>query len=148
MTLKKGDHIYIDLILLPWGTTDTSDDTSVRTVRRDTCLDPYRIGAEKGEIIPDPWLPKVRADGGEAVFTVSGGSCGTESGNALAVRVCGFEKPDRISVLFNSETAHITDGEYQDMQVYLDDDGTYSFAFVVTPELIKGGEVRVECVQK
>lgn len=148
VTLKKGDHIYIDLILLPWGTTDTPDDTSVRTVRRDTCLDPYRIGAEKGEIIPDPWLPRIKSDGGEAVFTVSGGSCGIESGNALAVRVYGFEKPDRISVLFNGETAHITDGEYQDMQVYLDDDGTYSFAFVVMPELIKGGEVRVECVQK
>ncbi|MCR5262614.1 MAG: hypothetical protein K6D94_01975 [Clostridiales bacterium] len=148
VTLREGDHIYADIILLPWGTTDTPDDGSVRLVRRDTCLGPYKIDVSRGSLMDDAWMPKVRAENGEAEFTVSGGSCGTKSGNALAVRVYGFESSERPSVLFGGETAHIKPDSYRDMQVYLDEDGTYSFAFVVTPELINAGEVDIAVRQE
>ncbi len=130
VTLRKGDVISVDMILLPWGYSNSDNDDNVRAVREDSCVDPYKLSITKGTVIADAYVPKLRAENGKAEFTLSGGA-----GNAV-VRVYGFEK----SVL--PEIKLVKDGkeedyavhkaaDYDGYQVYYDEDGTYSFAFAV-----------------
>jgi hypothetical protein len=127
-TLKKGDTLNIDMILLPWGYSSSRNDSNVRNVRRDACIDPYRITAIKGTVIDDPYLPQIRAENGVARFTVEGGT------NNAVVRVYGFEKysaPTVKKIVDGNEEDYILAGKngYDGYQVQLDPDGTYSISF-------------------
>ena len=130
VTLRKGDVIAVDMILLPWGYSNSENDDNVRNVREDSCVNPYKLDIVKGSAVEDTYVPKLRADNGEAEFTLSGGA------NNAVVRVYGFEKMTFPTVKL------IKDGKEEDLnvhgaagydgyQVYYDEDGTYSFAFVV-----------------
>lgn len=132
VTLKAGDEININLILLPWGSQETAKDdiSHVLHVREDTCLSPYCVTVTTGSLIQDAYLPQILADHGVAEFTVSGGD------NNMAVRVYGFdsyEKPiiqeyvDGVWVPYNVASVNGYDG----YAVYYDGDGTYSFAFII-----------------
>ena len=63
-TLKAGDKINLNLILLPWGSQETADSdiSNVLQVREDTCLHPFKADAAVGEIIPDTYMPKIKAE--------------------------------------------------------------------------------------
>ena len=131
VTLKAGDCIYVDYILLPWGYVDSTSDQNVLDVREDSCLNPYRIGAEVGSVVPDVYVPKVRVDENQtASFTLTGGD------NNGVVRVYGLTSYERpvIEELINGEWIPYTDTTYKAFDgysVYADDDGTYSVSFVV-----------------
>ena len=128
--IKKGDVIRLNVILLPWGYSTSKNDDNVINVRNDTCFDPYKITPVVGTKVEDAFIPSVRAENGTATFKLSGGR------NNAAVRVYGFENYSKPTVTFK------TDGEeldialagkngYDGYQVYRDEDGTYSFSFVV-----------------
>jgi hypothetical protein len=137
VTLKKGDVISLNVVLLPWGDPDDTEITNVLNVRKDTCLDPYTLDVTVGEDISDPFLPQVKADMGMAEFTLSGGD------NHAAVRIYGFDNYN-IDGLYE-----LIDGEYvkydtsvngyDGYQVYYDEDGTYSFAYNID---MSGGKPR------
>ena len=132
VTLKAGDCIYVDYILLPWGYVDSTSDQNVLNVRRDSCIDPYKVSAEVGSVMEDTYIPKVRVDENQtATFTYSGGD------NNGVVRVYGLTSYQRpvIEELVNGEWVAYTDAtnrDYDGYMIYADEDGTYSVAFVIS----------------
>ncbi|MBQ7699647.1 MAG: hypothetical protein IJT49_04815 [Clostridia bacterium] len=130
ITLKKGDVMEMQIILLPWGYSTSKNDDNVRGVREDSCIDPYKITVISGEAVKDVFIPSVKAVNNEAAFKISGGK------NYAAVRVYGFEKYTLPEITAKADGADIefslcSDHGYDGYSVFLDEDGTYSFAFVV-----------------
>ena len=75
VTFKKGDHIHISCILMPWGNYYSEDDANVRIVRENTLLNPIKIAAAAGKVQGDDIVPTVRSDDGKTCeFTISGGA--------------------------------------------------------------------------
>lgn len=160
LTLKKGDKITINCILLPWGSqesvydgsTGIAPDQNVRNVREDTALDPIKATPVSDcEKVESVYIPKIKSTNGKsATFTVSGGSRSKdvvwEGGrNNIAVRVYGFEMLTAPSVeeLVNGEWVEYEinsfnnpDGanyahSYDGYGVYYDGNGTFSYAFII-----------------
>ena len=130
VTLKKGDTFHISMVLLPWGSNSSSSDLNVKKVRSDSCLKPFSVTAEVGTVIEDGFVPKVRAENGQAVFTVSDG------GGVTAVRVYGFDSfiRPKIEEKVGEEwkACEISSNrKYDGCMVYRDADGTYSFSFCI-----------------
>lgn len=142
-TLKKGDVLELDIILMPWGYGTSKDDHNVINVRQDSCYDPYKLTVIEGEAVKDNFIPSVKAKNNTATFKISGGK------NTAAVRVYGFTSYSKPEVTFKS------DGEVKDIklegkngydgyQVYLDKDGTYSFSFNVDMDKYSEYEITVK----
>ena len=133
VTLKAGDEINVNLILMPWGSqlTPSEDISSVTNVRNDTCLDPIKTDVKVGTLIPDVYMPLIKAENQTAEFTLSGAD------NRMTVRVFGFEgyeKPVIEEYVNGAWVAYDTASEknkYDGYMVHYDGDGTYSFSFVV-----------------
>ena len=131
VTLKAGDCICVDYILLPWGFVDSKNDQNVLNVRQDSCIDPYKLTVEAGTILEDVYVPKVRVGEDQtAVFTLTGGD------NNGVVRVYGLTSYRRpvIEELVNGEWVtykDTTNRDYDGYMIYADEDGTYSVAFAV-----------------
>jgi len=128
ITLRAGDTVHIDMILLPWGYPDSKDDSNVLGVREDSVLSPIKVEASVGSTIEDTYLPTVLADQNVAEFTVSGG------GSAVyAVRVYGFDSYTQptIQVMENGSWVDYSyqHHSYDGYMAFRDDDGTYSYAF-------------------
>ncbi len=144
VTLKKGDIMELELIILPWGDYSNDNDGNVRNVREDSCIDPYKIQVITGEPYGDSIVPSVRAKYNKAVFKISGGK------STAAVRVYGFTSYTPPTVTFKADGAetdiklssktHVYDG----YQVYLDPDGTYSFSFNVNMDNANEYEITVQ----
>lgn len=132
VTLKAGDEIKIHMILMPWGSQNTAKDdvSNVLNVRNDTCLDPIKAEVKVGTLMADPYMPRIKAEGETAEFTLSGAD------NNMAVRVYGFdsyEKPVIEEYVNGTWTAYHTASSngYDGYMVHYDGDGTYSFSFIV-----------------
>ena len=133
VTLKAGDEITINMILMPWGSQKTAKDdiSNVLNVRNDTCLDPIKTDVKVGTLIPDVYMPLIKAENQTAEFTLSGAD------NRMTVRVFGFEgyeKPIIEEYVNGAWVAYDTASEknkYDGYMVHYDGDGTYSFSFVV-----------------
>ena len=133
VTLKAGDEITINMILMPWGSQQTAKDdiSNVLNVRNDTCLDPIKTEVKVGTLIPDVYMPLIKAENQTAEFTLSGAD------NRMTVRVFGFEgyeKPIIEEYVNGAWVAYDTASEknkYDGYMVHYDGDGTYSFSFVV-----------------
>ena len=140
VTLKAGDKLSINMILLPWGDPSAENDDNVRRVREDSCLDPYKIAANTGSVIEDVYMPKIMSENGVADFTLSGGT------NNCVVRVYGFNKltVPAVQEWIGGEWVEYklsSDGcEYDGYTVYYDGDGKYSYSFVV--DMTDAGERR------
>jgi len=138
ITLKKGDYIDIDLILLPWGKANATDDSNVRQVRQDSCIDPFKLDVKTGEAVEDTYIPSVKAENNSAEFTVSGGY------NNGVVRIYGFDVLTRpvieelvgdkwVTYDLTSKSAPDKGGYahyYDGYCVHYDDDGSFSYSFV------------------
>ena len=132
VTLKAGDCICVDYILLPWGYVDSTSDQNVLNVRQDSCIDPYKVTTEAGSVMEDAYIPKVKVGEDQtATFTLTGGD------NNGVVRVYGLTSYQRpiIEELVNGEWIPYKDStnrDYDGYMIYADEDGTYSVAFVVS----------------
>ena len=126
VTLKAGDTITINAILLPWGSHELNDgkidvenqnfeydmvinektgelymDKNVRDVRENTLLNPLKAASVKDKVIESTYIPKIKSnDGKSAEFTLSGGE------NNVAVRVYGF------TMLTAPKIEELVDGEW------------------------------------
>lgn len=140
VTLNPGDTINLNMIISPWGWTDSADDTNMQNIRTNTCLDPLTVTVGEGSKIDSPFVPRVKSANGESVeFTLSGGT------NNVAVHTYGFnkltapeiyEKIDGKWVEYDVSSYGTPDSlgyhhSYDGYMVYLDDDGTYSYSFAV-----------------
>ena len=157
VTLKKGDKLILNAIIMPWGSEETvydgsngkAPDQNVRDVRANSILDPLKATAVADCTVENSvFLPKVRTTNGKsASFTLSGGE------NNVAVRVYGFdlltvptiyEKVGNEWVEYAVSSKATPDGEgyghdYDGYTVYYDGDGTFSYAFVTD---LEGDETR------
>lgn len=160
LTLKKGDKITINCILLPWGSQESvydgsnglAPDQNVRNVREDTILDPIKATPVSDcEVIESAFVPMVKSTNGKtATFTVSGGSKTKETvweggRNNIAIRVYGFDMltapvveeqvdgewvPYVINSYNNPDKANYAHS-YDGYGVYYDGNGKFSYAFVI-----------------
>ena len=143
VTLKKGDVIEFEMILLPWGYSTSKNDDNVRNVRADSCVDPYKITVIEGEAVDDTIIPSVKAKDNKAVFKISGGR------STAAVRVYGFKDYTKPEISFKADGKPVeielagVNG-YDGYQVSRDDDGTYSFSFNVDMNKAKEYEITVK----
>ena len=158
VTLKAGDSITINAILLPWGsqemegTYDDIQDKNVRDVRADMALRPVTITpVENAEVVESVYLPRVKTTNGtEAIFTISG----DESNQTI--RVDGFTmltdpkiqewseiESKWVDYAVCSATTPDVNGDghsYDGYGVYYNsEDGTYSYSFVIT---LNGNQAR------
>ena len=117
-------------------------DKNVRDVRVNSLLNPIKATANKDCVaLESVFIPKVKTTNGEsAEFTISGGN------DNVAVRVYGFNKltAPQVEVYendswteyrLNSSKNPDTPGYihyYDGYSVYYDEDGTYSYSFIVT----------------
>ncbi len=128
MQFKAGDHIYIDFILLPWGTGTSDTDENVQYVIQDSVINPVRIEAVKGSVTEDTYLPVIKAEGNEAEFTLSGGR------NKIAVRIDGMTSISGITVRDTTGGGDkeyvISTTDYDGYQIIYNEDGTYSYVFI------------------
>lgn len=133
LSFAPGDSIEIQMILLPWGDGTEADDSTVLSVRDDSCINPIVLTTEKGTVVSDAILPEIKAENGEAQFTLKGGK-----GN-IAVRVDGFSSvlPPVIETLSGGEWIKYdvsSSSGYDGYTVHSNPDGSYSFSFVYTSE--------------
>lgn len=129
-TLKKGDVIELNMILLPWGYSTSTSDKNVTDVRQDSCISPFKVTVIEGEEHTDDYIPSLRAVNNSAKFRISGGA------STAAVRIYGFTDYTLPEITFKADgkDADITlagKNGYDGYQVNRDDDGTYSFSFNV-----------------
>ena len=132
VTLKAGDTISINMILIPWGSqlTPKEDISNVLNVRNDTCLDPIKADVKTGTLLPDTYMLKIKAKDEVAEFTLSGAD------NNMAVRVYGFDDYTRPIIEEYVDGAWVkyktaSSNGYDGYMAYYDGDGTYSFSFIV-----------------
>ncbi len=142
-TLKKGDVLDLDIILMPWGYGTSKNDDNVINVREDSCLYPYRITAVTGKEYDDRFIPSVKAENNAVTFRLSGGK------NKCAVRVYGFTDYKKPEITVNNngkQEEYVVSGAngYDGYQVYLDEDGTYSFSFVLDLDKTEEYEITVK----
>lgn len=175
LTLKAGDTISMNAIIMPWGTEemeevhdgknyyDNNKDLPVRKVR-ESLLPANRLKAEAVadcKVVEHPFLPQIKTNNGiSAEFKVAGGggriltgiseSDVVEKGkntkhNNIAVRVDGFNNLNRPIVyelindkwtLYelsskNNPDKYSNKHDYDGYAVYYNQDGTYSYSFVV-----------------
>ena len=152
VTLKEGDYIDIDMILLPWGKANDAGDANVRQVRQDSCINPYKVEAQVGSVIEDDFIPMIKAENNSAEFAFSGGH------NNGVVRIYGFD------ILTRPTIYELVDGEWTEYDltsvtnpdknqnahyydgycVHYDGDGLYSYSFVIPTE--QGAERKFKVV--
>ncbi len=148
ITLKAGDSISINAILLPWGSQESiydgsnglAPDQNVRDVRENTLLNPLTATAIADcEVIESVYIPKLKTTNGEsAEFTLSGGH------NNAAVRIYGFDKMtvptvyekiggEWVPYVMNSLNTPDQNGDahiYDGYMIHYDGDGSFSYSFV------------------
>ena len=143
VTLKKGDVMELQLIILPWGDYSSENDGNVRNVRADSCINPFKLQVIYGKPYDNGVIPSVRAKNNKATFKISGGK------STAAVRVYGFSSYTPPKVTFKADGVETDirlcskNHTYDGYQVYLDEDGTYSFAFNVNMDNAKEYEITV-----
>lgn len=131
VTLKAGDYIHLDIVLMPWGSQLSVDNRNVLAVREDAVLHPYALSVTSGNVIEDTFVPKVAVDPATktAEFTITGGT------NNAAVRIYGlsdYQKPV-IEELIDGQwvTYNTTVSPFDGYMIYNDGFGSYSVAFCV-----------------
>ena len=145
-TFKKGDHIRMSFVLIPWGNLDWESHENMDKLYEDCVTSPLTVTAEIGTVASEKWLPRVNCVDGEAVFTVSGGRGNTP------VRVDGFTLPDKPLIYIwmgegsAAEGGNADDNEgwtlydnsvvtnYDGYMIHFNEDGTYGFSFVFGQE--------------
>ena len=148
VTLKAGDTIKINAIIMPWGSQESdysgdAPDKNVRDVRQNSLIDPFKLTAveESCEVLDTAFLPAAKTlDGKSATFTISGGA------NNASIRIYGFDmltvpvveeliegewKEVRLSSAYTPDAMDYG-YQYDGYMVYYDGDGTFSYAFVTT----------------
>ena len=161
VVFKKGDKISLNVIILPWG-SEVSDysgekfapDQNVRDVRANSLLSPFKLTAgEDTEITNGIFMPTAKtANGKSACFTISGGE------NNFALRVDGFDRLGIPTIYENidgnweryeisSENTPDKNGychTYDGYNVFYNDDGSYSYSFIVTMTENKERQFKIE----
>lgn len=149
VTLKKGDLITIEAILMPWGSQESiydgsngkAPDENVRAVRENSIIDPFKATAVSDcAVMESVFIPKVRSTNGKsATFTLSGGE------NNVVTRVYGFDMltvpviEEKIGnewvvcdISSSTPDSLANTNAYDGYMAHYDGDGSFSYSFVTT----------------
>ena len=156
VTLKKGDLLTLNIIVLPWGSHLSTDASNLAILRENSVLNPYKIEAVDGEVIENVYMPRIKSTNGKsAEFTLSGGANNVSvrvygldkltapkiyekiDGNWVEYKVSSFETPDSVG------NKHHYDGYF----TYYDSDGTYSYAFVASMDGYESRTFKLEAIE-
>lgn len=155
-TLKKGDSLTLNILMIPWGSHLSTDASNLATLRNNSAIDPYTVTSPDSEIIDSVYLPRLKSNNKiSAEFTISGGS------NNAVVRIYGFEKLTApiiyekvngkwVEYTVSSINTPDTVGEkhyYDGYSVYYDSDGTYSYAFAINMDNVSERTFKIEADQ-
>ncbi|MBP1587691.1 MAG: hypothetical protein ILO53_04730 [Clostridia bacterium] len=128
-TFKKGDTIYMEFLLVPWGNTNRDTCENVERLFEDSALKPLAVNVSTGRLAEEPFLPRIVCEGNAAEFSITGGR------NRNAVRVDGFTKLVRpviekknASGAFEKYDTSVE--SYDGYQVHFNPDGTYGYSFI------------------
>lgn len=168
VTFKKGDHIKLLVIFMPWGSYESENDNNVRNVRINTALHPMTITVSNGTKGDDAIVPTaISANKTDCEFTLSGGYDNTKEDKSYAikgetmyktyytreynitVKVQGFEKLG-VPVIYENvggswERYNIaSELGYDGYNAEYEPDGTFTYSFVVTMSEAKDRTFRVE----
>ena len=131
-TFKKGDTIYLEFLLVPWGNRDHDTYSNIERIVEDSVLKPLTVTAKTGTVIPETYLPHLLCENNSAEFTVTGGR------NNNVVRIDGFTSLSRpvIEKLVDGVwEPYVTNvHEYDGYAVHYGLDGTYGYSFVFETE--------------
>ena len=159
-TLKKGDTIKINAIIMPWGSQEsdyTLEDKNVRDVRENTLINNLRVEAVTAcEVVENDWLPEVRLTNGVVgsfiVKGASGNSTITISGVKTLCIPMVHEKVEEETgtywVRYNLSSRYYADNRgygqsYDGYAVQYNEDGTYTYSFVIDMSEGKDREFKV-----
>lgn len=155
-TLKKGDSMTLNILMIPWGSHLSKDASNLAVLRQNSVIDPFKVTATKGEVIDSVYMPRVKStDGKSAEFTLSGGA------NNVSVRVYGFNKltapkiyekiggewVEYVVSSINTPDSVGTKHYYDGYSSYYDGDGTYSYAFVVNMDDTEARTFKIEAIE-
>ncbi len=163
VTLKAGDTLYFEMILMPWGEGQDSgiseNDDIVRRVRMDSCIDPFKVEASVGAVIEHPFVPMVKAENGTAEFTLSGGHDkavfyegirdNKNKVRGIAVRIMGVDAiavpvlEEKIDGKWTPVRLASDNYAYDGYSIRYEGDGTYSYAFAIDMTEAKARTFRV-----
>ena len=145
VTLKAGDTMKLVLIIMPFGSQESTDDSNVLRVRENTCLNPITISTEDGEVIEDALMPKVASKDHKSVtFTVSGGKDNLAGVNENYYNSCDYNiavRAYKFTALGVPKIYELVNGEWQVFEiasengydgytVFVDADNSFSYSFV------------------
>lgn len=156
------------------GTT-YAPDQNIRDVREDSLVNPVVLKpGENCELVEHDWIPMGKTTNGKnAEFTISGGKVSeykipnrdtgyrADKGHNMAVRIYGFEKlgvpvieqlVDGEWVAYDIASAKALDkgghgAHFDGYGVYLDEDGTYSYTFIVNMDDAKDKTFRISLLE-
>ena len=158
VTLKKGDTVKINAIIMPWGSQETPydqvineetgekyEDKNVRDVRENTIIKPLTVVANNAcEVVENEWLPEVRLTNGViGGFTVKGASNNSTILVSGVTKLCIPQLSEKITkdtgsywVRYNLSSYHYADKNgngqaYDGYGVQYNPDGTYTYSFVL-----------------
>ena len=128
-TFKKGDTIYLEFMLVPWGNTDHNTYSNIERIYEDSVLKPLAVTAVGGTVIDEPYLPHIECVDNYAEFTVTGGR------DKNAVRIDGFtslSKPviEKLNAEGNWELYDTSVKEFDGYGVQYILNGTYAYTFI------------------
>ena len=128
LNFRKGDTLTIDVVLLPFGEKPNKAQNHAPVVYEDSVLFPVKVNAERGTVIDDTYIPRVKAEGNSAEFTLTG------SRGVNTVVISGFDVLARPLIYkWNGtdwERYDTSVKEYDGYQVAMEPDGTYTYSFV------------------
>ena len=138
-TFRKGDTIYLEFLLVPWGNTDHDTYSNVERMFEDSVLKPLKVDVRTGRLVDEPFLPHIVCENNYAEFTVSGGR------NKNAVRIDGFTslaKPviEKLNASGEWEPYETSVKPFDGYGVQYVLDGTYAYSFIFEQESPDGSE--------
>ena len=170
VTFKKGDHIRLSCIMMPWGDYHSENDDNVRIVRENTLLNPIKLEVAAGKLQADDVVPTVRSDDGRTCeFTISGGKANVRDlpGYATAEYTkykSTWERDYNVTVRMEGmknlgvpKIYELVDGSWIEYKVASDKlgydgytvdyaaDGTFTYGFTVTMTEARARTFKIEC---
>ena len=132
-TFKKGDTIYLEFMLVPWGNTDHDTYSNIERIFEDSVLKPLTLTVNSGSVIEEPFLPHILCENNYAEFSITGGR------NNNVVRIDGFTAFGRpyIEQLNGSGEWEVYDTSVEAFDgygVHYVWNGTYGYSFVYTTD--------------
>jgi len=132
-TFKKGDTIYMEFMLVPWGNTDHNTYSNIERIYEDSVLKPLTLTVKTGSLIEEPFLPHLLCDNNSAEFSITGGR------NNNVVRIDGFTafgKPviEKLNASGEWEVYDASVEAFDGYGVHYIWDGTYGYSFVYTTD--------------